>query len=169
MRKAVGDLLGSRLVAWRGASDGRGNEDVTQPQPVVDAMGGRDIRETGAMQRRHQKVAGSSDAIAGEDPPGTVGAVGRRCETDEHETGLRIAESRNRLTPIDVVPKGAAPGPGDLGAVGPQSRAPLAGDDALAHDAQRNRSWFVVRRASCGVPRSWFGVHDPLTAELRTT
>src|SRR5262249_46338428 len=151
------------------ASYGRGNEDVTQLQPVVDVMGRRDIGEPGAMQRRHQKVAGSSDAIAGKDPPGTVGAVGGGRETDEQETGPRIAESRNRFTPVDVVAKRAAPGPGDRGAIRPKSRAPLAGNDALAHDAQRNRSWFVVCGAPCGVLRSWFGVHDLINGERRST
>ena len=105
------------------------------------------------MQRRYQKVAGSSDAVAGEDPPGPVGAVGGGRETDEQETGLRIAESRNRLTPVDVVAKGAAPGSRNLRAVRAKSIAALAGNDSLAYDTEWDRSWFVVLRSSTYLER----------------
>ena len=53
---------------------------------------GRDIGEAGAVQRRHQKVAGAADAVAGEDPAGAVGAVRRRRETDEQQA--RAADRR---------------------------------------------------------------------------
>ena len=64
--KAVHDLFGRRLVRGRRATDGRKNERVAQPQAVVWMMRRRQVGEAGAMERRHQEVAGSADAVAGE-------------------------------------------------------------------------------------------------------
>ena len=55
------------------------------------------VGEAGPVQRGEQPVAG---AVAGEDPPGPVAAVGRRREADHHQPRARVAEARQRARPV---------------------------------------------------------------------
>src|SRR3989442_15135156 len=66
--------------------------------------------------------------IAGEDTPRPVPSVRRRSEPDDQEPRARIAEPRNRPTPVDLIAEGALLVAGDSLAVPPQPRAPLARD-----------------------------------------
>jgi hypothetical protein len=100
------------------------------------------------VQRRHQKVAGSSDAVAGENPPGAVGAMRGWRETDEQETRLRITESRNRLAPVDLVTIRTPFRPRDLGAVISQTWAAGAGDDACLNRYQTRHAFLRTIGAS---------------------
>jgi len=49
MGKAVGDLVGGRLVIGRRAADRGGDERVAQLQAVARVARGRDVRESGAL------------------------------------------------------------------------------------------------------------------------
>ena len=102
-----GDFLRRRLVVRRRAPDRGGDERVAQGQAVVRMVRRRDVGEAGAVQRGHQEVAGSADAVAGEDAAGAVGAVRRRREADDQQPRPRIAEAGDRLAPVGVVAIGA--------------------------------------------------------------
>jgi hypothetical protein len=65
-------------------------------------MGGGLVCEAGAMERGHQEIARAARAISGEDATRAIGAVGRRREADDQHAGERIAESRNRSSPVRV-------------------------------------------------------------------
>ena len=94
MRQAARDLLGRRLVVGRRAPDRRGDERITQCQPVVRVLRRGDVREAGAMERGHQEIARAADAVAGEHAAGAVGAVRRGRETDDQQT--RAWDRRSR-------------------------------------------------------------------------
>jgi hypothetical protein len=78
------------------------------------------------MQRRVQPVAAR---IASEDATGTVRPVGRRREPDDEQPGVRIAEPRDRLTPVFPVAELPLLLACDQATVGAQPRAAGAGDD----------------------------------------
>ena len=78
------------------------------------------------MERRVEPVAG---AVAGEHPPGAVGAVGGGGEADDQDPRGRIAEAADRPRPV-VLAAEAARRIGRLGlAPGDQPRAAAAGVD----------------------------------------
>src|SRR6185437_6867484 len=119
-------LARGRLVGRRGAADGGGDVGVEQCQAVVAADGGRLIGEPGAVEGRVEPVAG---AVAGEHPPGAVGAVGGGGEADDQDPGGRVAEAADRPRPV-VLAAEAARRIGGLGlAPGDQPRAASAGVD----------------------------------------
>ena len=135
--KAPRDLLRRRLVVGRRTPDRRGDECITEDQAVVRIARRRDVREAGAMERAHEKVAGSADAVAGKDAAGAVRAVRGRRQADEQQPRARIAEARDRLAPVGLVAIGAPLLARDLGAVAAQPRARLARDDRVVTDLQR--------------------------------
>ena len=89
----------------------------------------RDVREARAMECRHEKVAGAADPIAREHPSGAIGAVGGRCEADDAQAGVRIAEAGHRPRPVGIVAKCAPLLAADARAVGAQARTPFARND----------------------------------------
>src|SRR5215467_6141123 len=108
MGKAVDDLLRRRLVRGRRAADCRQDERVAQRQAVISAMRRRHVGEARAVQRRHQKIARATDAVPGENPSRAVRAMRRRCETDDQQSRVGIAESRYWTRPVGVVAERAA-------------------------------------------------------------
>ena len=102
-------------------------------------------------QRREQPVA---RAVAGEDPPGPVAAVGGRRQAEHDDPRRRVAEARDRPAPVLLIgERGAldprhllapgdqprtAPAGGDLAA--PAPRAPRAPADARGHGRRRGRA-----------------------------
>ena len=78
------------------------------------------------MEGRPQEIAAG---VAGEDASGPVSTVGRRCEPEDQDPRLRVAEAGDRPAPILVVAE-----PGDLLARDPlppldEARAAPALDD----------------------------------------
>ena len=137
MRQARGDLLRRRLVVGRRTADRGRDERVAQLSAHRPAMlRGGDVRETGAMQRGHQEVAGPADAVAGEDAAGAVGAVRGRRQPDDQQARARIAEPGHRSRPVGVVAKGPALLAADPLAVLPQPRTPLARRRSRSRDGQ---------------------------------
>jgi hypothetical protein len=59
--------------------------------------------------------------------------MSRRSEADHDESGGRVAESRNRATPVFVVPELPFLFPSHPLAISDQARAPRAGDHLTAH------------------------------------
>ena len=123
-RQAVVDFRGKRLVVGRRAADGGRNVGPGEDQAVVGAGRGREIGEAGAVQGAHQEVA---RAVAREDAPGPVAAVGGRGQADDQEARAGVAEARHRAAPIGLVTVGSLLFGGDLRAVVPQAGASLAG------------------------------------------
>ena len=152
------DLLGRRLVVGRRAAHGRRDVSVAQRQPVVAMLRRRDVREAGAMQRRHQEVARAADAVAGEHAAGPVGAVRGRREADDEQPGARIAEAGNRPGPVGLVAIRAPLLASDARAVRAQARTALAGDD-LVVDHLQGGSRVHRRRDGLGRSAMLHGVH----------
>jgi len=75
--------------------------------------------------------------ISGEDPTGTVRAVGCRSETHDDEPGVRVPETWDPASPVFLVPKLAFSFSGDRGPVADQPGAPNAPDDLLPNALER--------------------------------
>src|SRR5262249_45617003 len=90
----------------------------------------------GAVERRHQEIAGAADAIAGEDAAGAVGAVRRWRETHEQQARARIAGAGHRPAPVGLVAIGAPLLLRDTRAVVAQSRTAITLNDRLMYFGQ---------------------------------
>jgi len=100
------------------------------------------------MKRRHQKVAGTADAVAGEDATRAVRAVCGGREADDQEAGAWIAESRYWFAPVFIVAVGAALRARDLLAVASKARTPIAIDDRRANVYQTLHAFWRTIGAS---------------------
>src|SRR6266516_3967776 len=100
------------------------------------------------MERRHQEVAGTTDAIASKGAAGPVRAVRCRPEPHQQQPRARIAESWYGFAPVDLVTVRAPPGPRDLLAVVSQPRAASAGDDVRVNRYQTRHAFFRTIGAS---------------------
>ncbi len=125
-RRAVGQLLGGRLVARRRAAARGADERSTQREAVVAPDRARLVGQAGAVQRPVEPVA---RAIAGEHPPRAVRAVRRGCQAEQQDPRAAIAEPGDRLAPVDLVAEGAPALASDLAAVIDQPWAAPTGDD----------------------------------------
>ena len=137
--EAARPLVGLGAVGGGRAAHRRGDPAAAEPQPVVRAHRRGLGREAGAVQGGEEHVAA---AIAGEDPPGAVGAVGRGGEADHQQPRVGVAEPGHRPRPVLLVGEGPAPHPADLLPPGHQAGARPAGDDLRrqvveAHDVPR--------------------------------
>src|SRR3954469_10182686 len=134
VRQAVVALLRQRLVRRRRAADGRADERAVQAQPVAECARDGLVREAGPGQRGEEPVA---RAVAGEDAPGAVAAVGRgRQPEDVHARG-RVAEAGHRTAPVLLAGEGGALLARDLLAPGDEPRAAAAARDALLQAGER--------------------------------
>ncbi len=146
--EAVVDLLRRWLVGgWR-ASDRGGDVRVSQRQAVGPVLRGRDIGVAGAVEGRHQEVAGAADAIAREDAAGAIRAVGRRRQADDEYPRPRIAEAGNRPCPVRLIAICAPLLVSDSGAVGAKTRAAIAGHDLLVINSQPHACLLPGARSS---------------------
>src|SRR5258706_3443973 len=119
----------------------------------------RDAGESGAMKRRHQKVAGAADAVAGEHAARAIRAMCGRRQSEDEEARERIAESGNGTSPVRLGQIRAAFFACDTLTVRSQPRASLARDDAradvhqvcrLTHDSHAFSFWVAALQASRG-------------------
>ena len=140
MRQTTDDLFRRWLVVGRRAAHGGGDERVAQPQAVVRMLRRRDVRETGAVQRGHQEIAGAAGAVAGEDAAGAIRAVSRRREADDQQPRARVAETGNGFAPVDLV----------------AIRAPLVARD-LRRNSARNRGQSSQETMASRTSRSGIG------------
>src|SRR5262249_43735624 len=106
---------------------------------VAGMLRGWDVREAGAMERGHQKVARAAGAVTGEDATGAVGAVRGRREADEQQARAGIAEARHRSSPVGLVLERAPLLARDARAAGAQARAAIARDDLRADRVEPRR------------------------------
>jgi hypothetical protein len=81
------------------------------------------------MERRHQKIAGAADAVAGEDAAGTVGAVRCGREADEKHPRAQISKTWDRPAPVHIIYICAPFFARDPGAVRAEPRTAIAGHD----------------------------------------
>lgn len=88
-RSAVGDLLGQRFVAGRGAADDGGDPGVEEAQAVATGAGSGLRGKPGAMEQGIEKSAG---AVAGKGTTGAIGAVRARRQSDKEHACRRVAE-----------------------------------------------------------------------------
>ncbi len=116
---AVFYFAGQRFVPrWSAANDGRDAESV-QTHSILQRMRQGLRREACSMQHRIEKI---SRSISGEGTTRAIGAVRAWSQAQRQYARVRVAERRNRFSPIGVVGIGSPPDPRDLGAVGPQPR-----------------------------------------------
>ena len=108
----------------------------------------RQVRKAGAIERRHQEVAGPAGAVAGEDAARAVGAVRSRREADDEDARVRIAETGNRTRPVRLVTIGPPFFAADLLAVLAQPRAALARNDRVANGYQTRHAFCRTMGAS---------------------
>jgi hypothetical protein len=78
------------------------------------------------MQGREEPVAA---AIAGEHPPGAIGAVRRRCEPHNEDLRLRVAKPGDGPTPVLLIAVRRPALARDVFAPGNEARAGAALDD----------------------------------------
>ena len=91
------------------------------------------VGEAEAMQRLVEPV---SAAVSGEHPAGAVPAMGGGRQPHHEETGIRIAEARNRTAPIGPVTELPSLGPGDRFSMGDQSGTPRAPRDPVVEQVE---------------------------------
>ena len=91
------------------------------------------VGEAEAMQRLVEPV---SAAVSGEHPAGAVPAMGGGRQPHHEETGIRIAEARNRTAPIGPVMELPSLGPGDRFSMGDQSGTPRAPRDPVVEQVE---------------------------------
>jgi hypothetical protein len=89
VRKAAGDFFRRRLVVGRRAAHRRGDEGVAQREPVADVLRRGNVGEARLAQGRHEEVARSADAVAGEHAARTVRAVRSRRQADDEQARAR--------------------------------------------------------------------------------
>src|SRR5262245_11892863 len=103
MSKASSDLFGQWLVVRRRTTDGCGDVRVRQAQTIVGMRGCREISESGAVECRHEEIAGAASAVAGEHAASAIGTVCRGREAEQQQSRRRITKSRNRPGPVDLI------------------------------------------------------------------
>jgi hypothetical protein len=122
----VAEFIGRGFVGGRGAADGGGNICVREPHAVVARNAFRLRCEPGLEKRAIQKIAG---AVAREHAAGAIASVRGGCESDDQQTGARVAKTRDRKAPVNPIAISASPDEGDLLAIFAKARATLTGDD----------------------------------------
>jgi hypothetical protein len=136
MRLARMNFIWSWLVVrWR-APYRRSDIRVSQCEPIIDRLRGRNTREAVAMHRGHQKVAGTAATIAGEYPARAVRTVGCRRKPKNQNSGVRIAKPGNRLGPVGIVAERRAFDPRNVSAVRAKARAFVARNDVVMNVAE---------------------------------
>jgi hypothetical protein len=126
IRKAVAQLVRSWLVLRRRATCRRGNERIGKCQAVM-SVGRRGLgSEAGTVEGGIEERTGR---VAGEGPPRPVAPVRTGSETNEQHPGSRIAEGRNRLSPIRTIEVRPFALAGDPSGISAQSWTPFATDD----------------------------------------
>src|SRR4051794_12377955 len=90
------DLLGDRLVAGREAFDGVEDDRAIELETIVRVSPIFAPGEAELEQGRVEQLAG---IIAGEWPPGPVGALLAGREADDCEPRIAVAERRDRRVP----------------------------------------------------------------------
>src|SRR5215211_6985994 len=132
-------LGGEGLVVGRGAFDRGGDVAAAEGEAVVAGHRGRLVGEAGAVEAGEQPVAG---AVASEDAPGAVAAVGRRGQAEDEQAGRRVAEAGDGPAPVLLVAEGGPLLPGH----------PLApGDQPWAAAAVGDLGGEAVEGLRCGV------------------
>jgi hypothetical protein len=123
---AVVEFIGRGFVGGRGAADGGGNICVREPHAVIARNAFRLRCEPSLEKRAIEKIAG---AVAREHAAGAIASVRRGCESDDQQTGARVAKTRDRKAPVNPIAISASPDEGDLLAIFAKARAALTGDN----------------------------------------
>ena len=126
-------FLHARLIARRGTAH-RGRDIAVHETKAVVSMGRMGlVREAEPMERFVEPVAAT---VSGEDTAGSIAAVGGWGQTNYEKTGVRVAETRHRASPIGPVTELPPFGPGNCFSIDHQSRTPTAGYDLIIQDGQ---------------------------------
>ena len=129
-RQAVRAFAGKGPIVRRRAANGCREVQVRVAKAVSSASGRRLIRETRRMERLHQEGGG---AVPGEHSPGSVRAVGRRGEADDHQARIGVAETWDGPGPVTLAPKLAFRCGRDSLPVPHEPRAPATDYDLAAN------------------------------------
>ena len=114
------------LVLRRSAPNRRGDARSDQHLTVIDRNGMRLGCKASPMHGSEEPVATS---VSGEHAPGPVGAMGCRRQSDDEDTRMRIAESRDPPPPVLLICEGGTLGRRNAFPPGHQTRACSAFDD----------------------------------------
>ena len=148
MWQAIVDFCRRRLVSWRRAAHGRGDERVMKLQAVVGIARCWKIRKPGAVKRCHQKIAGTAHTVAGEHTARAVRSVGGWRQAEDQQARARIAKPGYRAGPIGLVAVRTPLLSPDAFAVPAQTWTAIARDDGLAEatEVSRQRSTALVEQ-----------------------
>ena len=136
-RCAGGALTGRRLVGGRGATHGCAHARPDESLPVTGRRRGGGRRQARPVESRPQPVPG---AIPCEHTAGAVRPVGRGCQPDDVDAGIRRSNARHRSTPVRLVGEGGATaGPGHLLTPGHEAVAGTAHRDPGVERGQVRR------------------------------
>ncbi len=130
---AAGELVRTRPVGRRGASQGREDEHPSEPQAVVAGGARRLVCEAGPMKSGVEEVA---RAVSREHPPGAIGPVRGGREANDAEARIGVAEAGNGAAPVLPVEERTALVTCDLLAPGDEPRARTAGGDFPGQNGQ---------------------------------
>jgi len=144
---AIRKLLGKRPIRWRSAAARRRQERPVELEPVVGRSRVGAVRETHRVQRAEQEAAG---LVSRKEPAGAISSVRCRSQADQKNSGVRIAEGRERTSPVGLSSKAARRVVRGLLPPGDQARTTLAADDLTRDPGQRVAP---SRAQSVGRPR----------------
>jgi hypothetical protein len=111
---------------WRGTSHYGSHEGILQLEAIMNMFGCWLIRKVGCIQRAHEEIRGT---ITGEHTSGPVAAMSGRCQTDYHNFGFSVTETRDRRSPILPVHELFLLSAGNISPVLYKSRTAGASDD----------------------------------------
>lgn len=97
---AIGNLTREELIRRRGAMGDRRDHGALQCKPIAAMHRGRLVCDSGAKEGREEPVAA---AVAGEDAPCAIAAVGSGRESDDQTIRLGVSEVGDRPAPIWLI------------------------------------------------------------------
>lgn len=139
---AVAYLLRLGLISGRGAADDGSNPGMAQLEAVIAGDGTGLCSEAKLVQNRVHEV---SRAIAGEGPAGTVSSMGARRETENQNTGARIAKAGNGSRPVGLVKISSPFGLPDTATIIAQPGTTLAARDGVVNLLEEGRRYLFAK------------------------
>lgn len=95
-----GEFSPGGLVAWWGTPDGRRDVAIPERETIVAVTRPGLIGEPRTIQSTVQEVPAP---VTCEDPACPIAPLGRRREADQQQSRIRIAEARDRFSPVFLV------------------------------------------------------------------
>ena len=144
---AIRELFGKRPICRRSAPARRRQESPVELEPVIGCSRVGAVCETHRVERPEQEAA---RLVSRKEPAGAISSVRCRSQADQKNSGVRIAERRERTGPVRLSSKAAGRVARGLLPPRDQARTTLAGDDLTRDPGERVAP---SRAQSVGRPR----------------